>query len=30
MNDDLKFYVFLTVFKSYQDNVRVIMKGFVQ
>ena len=28
--DDLRFYVLLTVFQSYQDDVRTIIKGFVQ
>ena len=28
--DDLRFYVLLTVFQSYQDDVWMIMKGCVQ
>ena len=28
--DDLQFYVLLTVFQSYQDDARMIMKGCVQ
>ena len=28
--DDLQLYVLLTVFQSYQDDGRVIMKGYVQ
>ena len=28
--DDLQFYVFSTVFQSYQDDGQVIMKGCVQ
>ena len=28
--DDLKFYIFSTVFQSYQDNGQMIMKGSVQ
>ena len=28
--DDIRFYVLLTVFQSYQDDGRLIMKGYVQ
>ena len=28
--DDLRFYVLLTVFQSYQDDVWMMMKGYVQ
>ena len=28
--DDLQFYILLTAFQSYQDDVKVIMKGCVQ
>ena len=30
MMDDLRFYILLTVFQSYQDDVWMLMKGCVQ